>query len=90
MSEWSGFHYRDKGEPKGIAVEPAEMIRKELTYRGFLPHRTDPKLGHMWRIADLDRREVAGLGGAFTNYRLAQDAVDRMIEDRRRKEENPN
>jgi hypothetical protein len=90
MSEFSEFHYRQKMEPKGSSVLPPEMIRRELAYRGFLLTRTDPNQGHMWAISDADRKPVAGLGGAFTNHRLAQETIDRFIADKEREEQKLN
>jgi hypothetical protein len=44
----------------------------------------------MWTISDTKGAPVAGLGGSFTKYLLAQDAIDRYIEDNERKEKQLN
>ncbi len=87
MSEWSEYHRGITPQDRVFTVGPAETIRKETTYRGFLMQRTDPNLGYMWTISDPDGKSVAGLGGWFTKLDLAQGAVDRHLEQQEEKRE---
>jgi hypothetical protein len=78
MSEWSDYH---RAIEQRVLGAPPETVRREYPYRGFLLQRTDPARGHMWTISDTQKKDVAGLGGAFTKLQLALDAVDRYIKD---------
>ena len=77
----------DKVSPRdfGQAFGQAEIIRKEIPYRGYLLRRRDPFF--LWSITDPNGMEVAGLGGTFTTLKLAAEAVDRFIQDNKQREE---
>ena len=85
MSDHSQFHYSGKShpfKPDYRAQEPI-YLRREFPYRGLILQRGEPSAGYMWNIYDLNKEAVQGLGGSFTKAQLAQDAVDRWIEDRK-------
>jgi hypothetical protein len=80
MSEWSEYHRGIKPQDRLFAMGPAETIRKEVPYQGFLLQRTDPNHGYMWAIYNTDGKGVAGLGGSFTKLEIAKDAIDRHLQ----------
>jgi hypothetical protein len=86
MSEWSDFHNNRRPRLRDLSALPRETIGKQIIYRGYLVTRS-PNPAGLWTICNHRGMGIAGLGGAFTNVRLAQHAIDRHISDKQKEEE---